>query len=530
MRPFLLAFASLTLFACSGGGSGTSTTPGTPAAVNSVIVTPSTNSVFSGGTAQLSALARDASGNTLSGRSVNWSTSAANIATVSSDGLVTAIAAGTATITAASEGKSGTASVTVTAAVSTVTVTSGFLLLAPGARTLVVGTPRDASNNALSGRAISYSSSAPTVASVSSTGLVIALAVGTVTITATSENKVGIIALNISASAITPFLQRPFVAEYLVANPMDHDTPEEFIDNNGRFVTTSGESAYAFDGHAGYDFSMPVGVPIFAAAAGTVNSAGATTFFCPPLNKDVTQLAVQIQHIVAGNPEYWTYYAHFSRVDVTNGQVVTAGQQIGLSGNTGCTTAPHTHFQVDRIAGTNNGQLAIVDPYGWTGATADPWEVNPKGAKSVNLWLPGQAPQALLGLDENTIAINSTAVTATPKPVVLSAIRFQGTHDELAPNNEYVEIRIDPNVYTAPTYLMTGHTIKNNAGDVFTFPAGFTIAQGQTVRLNVGSGSATATNLFWGKPAGIFVNSGDCAQLFVPTKGFYLLGWAVTCK
>jgi hypothetical protein len=62
---------------------------------------------------------KDSAGNVLSGRVVTWATSAAGVTTVSSGGLVTAVAVGTATITATSEGKSGTAAITVT--VSTVT-------------------------------------------------------------------------------------------------------------------------------------------------------------------------------------------------------------------------------------------------------------------------------------------------------------------------------------------------------------------------------------------------------------------------
>ena len=86
-----------------------------PAPVASVSVAPATASITVGGTRQLSATLRDASGNVLTGRAVEWSTSASAVATVSSGGLVTARAAGLATITARSEGVSGTAAITVTA-------------------------------------------------------------------------------------------------------------------------------------------------------------------------------------------------------------------------------------------------------------------------------------------------------------------------------------------------------------------------------------------------------------------------------
>jgi hypothetical protein len=76
--------------------------------VATVNVTPPTASLAVGATQQLTATTLDASGNILTGRVVIWSTSDETKASVSSTGLVTAVAAGTATITATSEGKTGT--------------------------------------------------------------------------------------------------------------------------------------------------------------------------------------------------------------------------------------------------------------------------------------------------------------------------------------------------------------------------------------------------------------------------------------
>src|SRR4029077_14739203 len=80
----------------------------------SVTVSPASPSVPVGQTVQLTATPKDGSGNPLSGRTVTWATSNAALATVSASGLVTGVAAGTATITATSEGKSGKATVSVT--------------------------------------------------------------------------------------------------------------------------------------------------------------------------------------------------------------------------------------------------------------------------------------------------------------------------------------------------------------------------------------------------------------------------------
>lgn len=64
-------------------------------------------------TLALTATLRDSQGNPLTGRAVAWSTSAPGVATVSSSGLVSAVAVGSTTITATSEGQVGQASITV---------------------------------------------------------------------------------------------------------------------------------------------------------------------------------------------------------------------------------------------------------------------------------------------------------------------------------------------------------------------------------------------------------------------------------
>lgn len=83
------------------------------APVASVVVSPAAPVLQVAGTAQLTATARDESGAPLPSRGATWMSSAPAIATVSSSGLVTAVAVGTATMTATSEGVTGTAVVTV---------------------------------------------------------------------------------------------------------------------------------------------------------------------------------------------------------------------------------------------------------------------------------------------------------------------------------------------------------------------------------------------------------------------------------
>ena len=92
---------------------GDSTTGPPPVATSIELSTTSLTFNSLGQTEQLTATVQDQNGATIRGADLTWTSSAASVATVSSAGLVTAVAAGTATITATSGSASGTATVTV---------------------------------------------------------------------------------------------------------------------------------------------------------------------------------------------------------------------------------------------------------------------------------------------------------------------------------------------------------------------------------------------------------------------------------
>jgi len=199
-----VAAGAATVTATSEGQTGTSAVTVSTVPVASVSVSPASASLQTGQTVQLTATPKDASGNPLSGRAVNWSTSNATVATVSSTGLVTGGgAAGSATITATSEGHSATSAISVTSVpVASVSVTPASASLSTGRTTQLTATPRDASGNPLSGRAVSWTTSNGAVATVSSSGLVTGAAAGSAMITATSEGQSG-------TSAVTVVLPNP---------------------------------------------------------------------------------------------------------------------------------------------------------------------------------------------------------------------------------------------------------------------------------------------------------------------------------
>ena len=95
----------------------------------------------------------------------------------------------------------------------------------------------------------------------------------------------------------------------------------------------TGETSY----HSGTDIALPEGTPILAAADGTVTIANALDSWGGSYGYHV-----KLDH----GGGLTTLYAHCSRICVTAGQQVTAGQVIAYVGQTGRATGPHLHFEV----------------------------------------------------------------------------------------------------------------------------------------------------------------------------------------
>lgn len=85
--------------------------------------------------------------------------------------------------------------------------------------------------------------------------------------------------------------------------------------------------------HTGSDFQAASGTSVRSIGDGTVVSA----YWSGSYGNEVV-----IQH----SDGMYSQYAHLSSLEVSTGQTVTGGQQIGLSGSTGNSTGPHLHFEV----------------------------------------------------------------------------------------------------------------------------------------------------------------------------------------
>ena len=193
-RPLIQLCALLAAVALTkgcGDSDSTITPPPDPPRPTTVAVSPATAEFSAlGASVQLTAEVRDQSGNVMAGAAVAWSSTAASVATVDAAGLVTAVANGTATITAASEGVSGTASVSVTQALDSVAVSPTEATIAVlGDTVRLAAAAFDANGHAVAGAEFSWESSDVAVATVDVSGLVTAVRGGNATITATYEEN-----------------------------------------------------------------------------------------------------------------------------------------------------------------------------------------------------------------------------------------------------------------------------------------------------------------------------------------------------
>lgn len=311
--------------------------------------------------------------------------------------------------------------------------------------------------------------------------------------------------------------EKPFAGEWPLGNFLDHDVPKEFVDANARFLTFWGESlplppGSMIDGHSGYDFRMPEGTPIVAAAPGTVIRADTsnTPFFCPTLGQNVSnQQTVTVQHALADGTAVASLYTHLSQVQVAVGQTVRRGQALGLSGNTGCSTNPHLHFETYRLVGS---RWVTIDPYGWTGVEADPWALHPDGATSMGLWVAGSAPKLFRE------AVYDWATRAPAAGAFISRIVYQGIDDGNNPNNESVQISIDPRA--TASLPLDGYALRfDKAGLTLALPRGITLTTASpTLTVYAGSGTNQAGTAYLGQASGIVSNlRDDCVRLIGPS-------------
>ncbi|HYS61015.1 MAG TPA: Ig-like domain-containing protein [Gemmatimonadales bacterium] len=342
----------VTMTATSEGQSGTATVTVTVAPVAAVTVSPSAANIAITGTVQLTATPRDANGNPLTGRAISWSSSNNNIATVNGSGLVTGVTAGSVTITATSEGQSGTASITVAGApVASVTVTPPSASVPAGQTVQLTATLKDANGNVLTGRTVTWASNNTTVATVNSNGLVTTKVAGSATITATSEGQSGTAAITVTPVPVASVTVTPATAGVAVGSTVQLTaTPKDANGNplTGRVVTwQSSNNAIASVNGSGLVSGVAAGGPvtITATSEGQSGTAAVTV---------TTSTGAQFGHVFVVTEENTDY------VDVTSSSMPYL---TGLAAQYGLATQyyANTHPSIGNYFELATGQVLTND-------------------------------------------------------------------------------------------------------------------------------------------------------------------------
>ncbi|MGE3527610.1 MAG: Ig-like domain-containing protein, partial [Gemmatimonadales bacterium] len=248
------------------------------APANAVSVEPALVTLDIAETVQLTAVVTDPNGSQMN-RPVVWNSLNSSVVRVSNTGLATAVAPGMAAVRANSDGKTGEATITVRVPVAAVTVTPDAGTVSLGQTIQLNAVPRDAGGVALIDRPVVWTSGNPALATVDQNGLVSALGVGNVTISATSQGRAGHATITIRVPVATVQVAAPG-KEPLAAGATAQFTVT-LLDANGNTLTdrevtwSSSDPAIATVDENGLVTGVAHGsVTISATCEGRTGSAG----------------------------------------------------------------------------------------------------------------------------------------------------------------------------------------------------------------------------------------------------------------
>ncbi|WP_346434793.1 Ig-like domain-containing protein [uncultured Methanoculleus sp.] len=261
--------------------------------IGSIEVTPPVATLAVNGTEQFSATVRDQFNAVMTGVNVTWDSDDETVGTIDDAGLFTALAAGTATVTASAGNVSETATVTVNDNAEEPVLTT--IEVAPTAATLAVNgteqfsaTVRDQFNAVMTGVNVTWDSDDETVGTIDDAGLFTALAAGTATVTASAGNVSGTATVTVTGTAEEPALAKVLVSPSAVTLEVDDARMFTVVafDGFGRIVPdaevtwTSSDPTVGTIDDTGLFTAVCNGTATVTATAGGVSGTATVTVNC----------------------------------------------------------------------------------------------------------------------------------------------------------------------------------------------------------------------------------------------------------
>lgn len=268
----LLPFAGLLLGCGAGGQSGRGENP----KLSLIVIAPADPHMAKGTSLQLSATGSYDDGTKRVLTSAAWQTSQSAVATINTQGFITAVGQGAAQVSASYQGVTGSTSITVGApALGSIAVTPAQSSLPSGEveQMTATGSFSDGTTKDLT-QSVTWSSTGPGIASVSATGSADANAVGSVTITASAGSVNGSASLTVTPAVVVSLNIAPAILSIVVEGHRQLQATATWSDGTVQDVT----------GIAGWS-STQVGIAtVSSGGMVTAEQVGSTTILAQSSN------------------------------------------------------------------------------------------------------------------------------------------------------------------------------------------------------------------------------------------------------
>ena len=379
-----LGFLAASLLTCAGS-----------LAVNGIVISPANPSLPVGTTLQLSATAymNDQTSHDATAE-VTWSSSDTSVATVSTGGLVTALAPGTTTISAScsmqssysTTGSTGTTTLTVnSASLSSLSITpsDGSVPVGVTQQLTATGTFSDGTDHNVTGL-VTWSSSDPSAATIITGGLATGVALGTSTVTATFGTLSGSTTLTVNSATLSSLSVAPANPSIPAGVTQQFTATGAYSDGTSHDITglvtwTSSDGSVA---------TISTGSLATAAAAGTSTVTATSGGISGGTTLTVNGATLSSISIAPGNPSIPSVPAGIT-------------QQLTATGNYSDGTSYNITLQVTWTS--SNGSAATVSTSGLATAVA-------AGTTTVTATLGGVSGSTVLTVSSATLS----SITVTP--------------------------------------------------------------------------------------------------------------------